>query len=526
MSFSIENYKIPKKTGCYLFKDKKNNIIYVGKAKNLRSRVRSYFNNSAKRIKTKKLVEKIDDIDYMITPSEVEALLLEQNLIKKHKPRYNVLLKDSKKYPYLVLTKEDFPRLIVTRRKNLKGEYFGPYTVNDLRNNIVRLLRKRFFIRTCRTFPKRPCLRYQIEICQAPCVGKVSKKEYKKNISKVRDFLKKGDTSIIIQKLKNEMKKYSDNKKYEKAKTKKEQIDAIKEIENKQIIEQKKKSFQDVINYIEKDEKVTIMVFYVRNGILTGKDKYTIDATDNFLEEFIKTYYSEKQIPKTIIIPTELKDESIINYLEKKAGRKVNLVKPKRGLKKGLLELAKKNITEKYKKEYKQLIQLKEKLNLKEEPDIIECFDISHNQGSQMVASMVRFKKGKPDKKNYRRFKIRTVKGIDDFRAIKEVVMRRYKRLIKEDRKLPNLILIDGGKIQLDFALKALNKLNLDIKTISIAKKEEEIFIHPKKDSININNKEPMMKLLIKIRDEAHRFGINYHRLRRSKSLKDELKKD
>ncbi|MFW6046191.1 MAG: excinuclease ABC subunit UvrC [Candidatus Woesearchaeota archaeon] len=523
MAFSIENYKIPKTSGCYLFKDNNEEIIYVGKAKNLKNRVKSYFNNSKKRIKTRKLVERINDVDFIITPTEVEALLLEQNLIKKHRPKYNVLLKDSKKYPYLVLTNEDFPRLLVTRRKNLKGEYFGPYTINDLRNNIVRLLRKRFFIRTCRTFPKRPCLRHQIEICQAPCIGKVTKKEYSKNIEKVRDFLKKGDTKKIINKLKKEMKEYSESQKFEKAKEKKDQISAIKEIENKQIIEQGKKSYQDVINYVEDEEKVRIMVFYVRNGILTGKDSYTIDATENFLEEFIKTYYSEKSIPKTIIIPEKINDQSIIDYLEKKADRKVKLVNPKRGLKKGLLELAKKNITEKYKKKYKQIIQLKEKLNLKEDPSVIECFDISHNQGSEMVASMVRFKDGKPDKKNYRRFKIRTVKGIDDFRAMKEVVNRRYKRLIKENKDFPNLILIDGGKIQLDFARKALNNLNIDIPIISIAKKEEEIFTHPKKDSININNKEPMMQLLIRIRDEAHRFGINYHRLRRSKSLKDQL---
>ncbi len=523
MDFSIDDYKIPKETGCYLYKDKKGNVIYVGKAKNLKNRVRSYFDNSKKRIKTRKLIEKISDVEFMITKTEVEALLLEQNLIKKHKPKYNVLLKDSKKYPYLVITKEEFPRLIVTRRKNLKGEYFGPYTVNDLRNNIVRLLRKKFFIRTCRTFPKRPCLRYQIDICKAPCVNKISKEEYSKNIEKVKDFLKRRKTKEIIKEIKKEMKKLSEEKKYEKAKQKKEQIEAIKEIEKKQIIEQKKKSYQDVINYIEDEEKVTIMVFYVRNGILTGKDRYTIDKTEDYLEEFIKTYYSDKQVPKTIIIPEKLKDESIINYLEAKAEEKVKVISPKRGLKKDLLELAKKNIKSKYKEEYRQMIQLKEKLKLKEEPRIIECFDISHTQGSETVASMVRFKNGKKDKNNYRRFKIRTVEGVDDFRAMKEVVHRRYKRLIKEEKDMPNLILIDGGKIQLKFAKKALNKLNLEIPIISIAKREEEIFTHHKKDPINIDNNEPMMKLLINIRNEAHRFGINYHKLRRKKSLKDEL---
>ncbi|MDD3263288.1 MAG: excinuclease ABC subunit UvrC [Candidatus Nanoarchaeia archaeon] len=512
--FDIKKYKIPVNPGCYLFKSNEE-IIYIGKAKNLKNRVNSYFNNknitnSSNYIKTNLMLDSATSIEFIVCNNEIEAFILENNLIKKHLPKYNILLKDSKTYPYVLITDEKFPRVISVRNKKMKGEYFGPFPNATFKNSFIEMINNKFKLRTCKTLPKKPCLRYQIGLCDAPCIN--NDVDYNSKIEKVKELLK-GNGEDLKKKLNEEMKEYSQKLEFEKSMKIREQILAIDYISSSQLIERDKRNQEDVINYLIDKEKVKIVVFYVRDGILNGKNEYTIDYIEDFFDEFVKTFYSQNEIPKKIIIPHELSDDSIYEYLNHLANRKVEFIIPKRGDKKNLLELAKNNIEIKYKESELQKNDLYEMLKLN--ISTIECFDISHIQGSDMVASMVHFKDGQPIKSNYRRFKIRSVVGIDDFRAIYEVVYRRYKKA-----KVPDLIVIDGGKIQLDFAKKALKELNIDANIIGLAKRLEEIYRDD--DVFNFENSRIGMRLLIRIRDETHRFGITYHRLRRKKRYFDD----
>jgi len=508
---------LPSKPGCYLYK-KNNKIIYVGKAKNLKKRVSSYFQKKDQDPKTKSLVENIEDIDYIVTNSEIEALILENTLIKKHQPKYNINLKDSKQYAYLKITNEEFPRILTARKKDSNEKYFGPFTSGTSREQIKKILTKSFKIRTCKKLPKKECLRYHINLCSAPCINKITKEDYQKNIIAVEKVLS-GKSFEIITTLDKSMKNYSKNQNFEKALEIREQIKALEYIEQKQNMQRQKNYDEDIINYIEKNDSIYLMLFNIHKGILDNKKKYVFQINPNFLEEFILQYYSENIIPKELILPKKISD-SLLEYLTQKKGSKVNFIIPKQGEKKVLLELVKKNIELTYFGNQNTLEELKEKLNLDDIPNVIECFDISHLSGTSTVASMVQFRNGIPDKTNYRRFKIRTVDGIDDFSSIAEVVNRRYKRLKEENKLLPDLILIDGGKGQLSSALNELKKLNLKIPIISIAKREEEIFAPGRPFSLNFKKTESSLKLLQRIRDEAHRFAITYNRTLRKKEIK------
>lgn len=509
--------KIPTSPGCYLFIDKNKKIIYIGKAKNLRKRVSNYFNKKDHDTKTNLMVSLIKNIDFIVTRNEVEALILENNLIKKNNPKYNIDLKDSKRYAYIELTKEDFPRLLVARKRIGNSKFFGPFVSAGSRDYILYVLKKTFQIRTCKRLPKKACLRYHLDLCSAPCISKISKKNYKDRMNLVESILN-GKSSTITKILEKKMENASKNSNFEKAIELRDQIESIRTLKDKQMMERQKKYDEDIINYIIKDKKVYLMLFNVYKGILENKQEFEFDNSDNFFEEFLARYYSNNPIPKQIIVPEHV-DSAISIYLNKLRKNKVIIEVPQKGDKKELLNLVLKNIELSFFGDYKKLEELKKKLNLEETPSVIECFDISHLSGTSTVASLAQFRNAIPDKTNYRKFKIRTVVGVDDVRAIAEVVRRRYSRLIKEKLSFPNLIVIDGGIAQLNFAKNELEKLNLKIPIISIAKEFEEIHIPGNNKPLRLSKKDEALKLIQKIRNEAHRFAISYNKLLRKKEM-------
>ena len=508
---------IPERPGCYLFLDSRGAILYVGKAKNLRKRVRSYFVRKGADIKTEKLVEKIKSIDFIVTDNEVEALILENSIIKKNQPKYNIDLKDSKNFAFIRITDEEFPRITIARQKDLDGEYFGPFVSGAARDHILNLIKKIFRIRSCRKMPKRACVRYQIGLCTAPCIAAVSSHEYARQVRLAKMFLK-GRVKELTDGLTEEMKKASDDVNYEYALELKKKIDAIGSLSSKQKMSREKTYNEDLINYITDRGKVYLMLFNVYKGLLENKQEFVFDEKRDFLEEFIVQYYSDTEIPGELLLP-DPPDVSIIDFLKKVKGRSVAVKVPKKGEKKALLDLVKKNIELTWFGDLKTLESLKNRLNLAEVPSVIECFDISHISGSFTTASMVQFRNGLPDKSNYRRFRIRYTEGVDDVRSIGEAVTRRYTRLITEEGGMPDLILVDGGPGQLNGALRSLEALNLKVPVVSIAKREEEIYIPGEEKPLKMGRNDPALQLIQRIRDEAHRFAIAYNRLLRKKDL-------
>lgn len=507
---------LPRNSGCYLFKDKQGKILYIGKAKNIRKRVSSYFQNKELDQKTKTLVGKTDSVDFIVTDTEVEALVLENNLIKKHKPKYNIDLKDSRRYAYILLTDEDFPRLIVARDRIKKGKYFGPLVSVQERDYILQSLKKIFQLRTCKKIPRKACLRYHIELCSAPCMGGIESKEYFERITKIEKILK-GKTREIINSMRKEMKNFSDKQDFEKAIEIRNQIEALERLSEHQKMELQRKYDEDIIGYEVKEGRVYLLLFNVYKGTVINKREFVFDFTENFIEEFLIQYYSENKVPREIIVQDELED-SLKKFLEIKRKEKVKITVPKSGLKKELMELVLKNLEISYFGSLRKVEELQEKIDLKEKPEVIECFDISHLSGTSIVGSMVQFRNGIPDKSNYRRFRVKTIHEIDDFRAIAEIVRRRYKKLKEEGKEFPNLIVIDGGRGQLNFAMEELKKLKLKIPIISIAKQFEEIYLPGRENPLVLNRKGTALKFVQEIRDEAHRFAISYQRLLRKKS--------
>jgi excinuclease ABC subunit C len=508
---------LPNEPGCYLFKDKNNKVIYVGKAKNLKKRIKQYYQKNDFDIKTKSMLNFVKYIDFVATDNEVEALILENTLIKKHQPKYNIRMKDAKSHSFILLTDEKFPRILIARQKIGKGKYYGPFVSAHERDYILQFLKKTFLLRSCKKLPKKACLRYHINLCEAPCIGLIYPEEYMKKIDNVKLVLT-GHTDKLIKKLKNDMKLFSDKNNFENALKIKNQITAIENLNERQKMKREKKYNEDIINYEIKDDKVYLILFNIYKGTLNNKTDFVFNYNTDFLDEFIIQYYSENPVPKELIVPIKLSD-SIKNFLEEKRGKKVKIIKPEKGEKKQLLNLVLKNIEITFFADIDKVKTLKNKLNLQDNPNVIECFDISHLSGTSTAGSMVQFRNGKPDKSNYRRFKIRSVEGIDDTAAIAEVVKRRYSRLQLEDSEFPDLIIIDGGVGQLNFAIKELEKLNLKIPIISIAKQFEEIYIPGRQNPLRISKKDKALQFIQEIRDETHRFAIKYNRLLRKKEL-------
>ncbi len=502
--------KIPHEPGCYIYKDSKDNIIYVGKALDLRKRVSSYLNRNTDP-KTKMLVSQIKDVDFIVTDNEKEALILENNLIKKHQPKYNINLKDAKRYAYIQVTDEKFARLLLARKRIDKGRFYGPFVSAAERDYVLELLRKIFSIRTCKRMPKKACLRHHIGLCHAPCIGKISTEEYDKKMKKVEMVLK-GNTKELIFLLDSEMKEYSRKKMFENAARLRDQISALEHLSEKQAMERSRRYDEDIVSYIVREGKAYLMLFNVRQGVLLNKNEFVFDYMNDFFEDFLLQYYESNKDRKQVIIPYDISPGLEQFLLEKK----IEIVIPKQGVKKKLLLLVDKNIESAFFGREDLLKDVQKKLKL-EKANVIECFDVSHLSGSSTVGSMVQFRNGMPDKSNYRRFRIKTVSGIDDFSAIKEIVYRRYARLKKENKDMPDLVIIDGGKGQLKSALSALESAGVKIPVISIAKREEEIYFPGLSYPLRLKEKDKVLLFIRSVRDEAHRFAIKYQRMLQDK---------
>ena len=513
----IDTQSLPTEPGCYLFSDSEGTIIYVGKAKNLKRRVSSYFSRHDLDRKTENLVAAIAGLDFIVTDTEVEAFILENTLIKKHQPKYNIDLKDAKRYAYIHITDEPYPRVHTARQPDGNGRYYGPFVSGREREDLLRLLKSLFGLRSCRRLPRRPCLRAHIGSCSAPCTGRIGEDEYRERVRRAEAVLK-GDIAGLIRTLRAEMAASAEQQEFERAMELRDQITAIEGLRERQHVDRQKTYNEDIVNYIVSEGTVFLMLFNVDRGTLAGKREYTFDETEGFLEEFLVRYYADHEPPQEVILPVPI-DDAVAGYLSHLRGGKVRVVVPQRGEKKNLLDLVRKNVEIAFFGDRIKLDELKRRLHLPDLPVAIECFDISHLSGTAMVGSMVRFLWGKPDKRNYRRFRIRTVEGVDDFAAIAEVVRRRYSRLQKEGGEFPDLILIDGGKGQLAAATAVLRDLGIKVPIAAIAKREEEVFVPGFSHPLPLEKHEKASLFLQEIRDEAHRFAIAYHRTLRKKTV-------
>ena len=528
---------LPDKPGVYLMHDAEGKVIYVGKAVVLKNRVRSYFRNLASHTpKVKAMVAKIAEIETIVTSSEVEALILECNLIKKYRPRYNISLKDDKTYPYLKVTlQEDFPRLYMTRRLLRDGsKYYGPYADAGAMHATVKLLRSMFPLRTCRKMnPDRPCLNYHIKRCLAPCAGYVSKEEYGQMIKSVCMVLD-GRTTELERDLKQRMQAAAEDYAFEEAARLRDQLQAVERLNESQKAVTNNGGDMDIIGFGQDMTGNCLQIFFVRKGKLIGRDNFFLqdggEAQQEVLTAFIKQYYNDATfIPREIVLPQlpEAEEQQLIEaWLCGKAERKVELFVPQRGVKRELLQLANDNalklLSERLRKgslslknDEQAAEELQQALGLEHSLERMDCFDISHTQGSETVASMVVFRKGSISKKDYRKYKIVSAEGKpDDFKSMQEVVYRRY----KDYEDLPNLVVIDGGKGQLSSALEVIRGLGLaDLPVVGLAKREEEIFIPHQSTSILLDRDSAALHLIQRIRDEAHRFAITFHRKLRGK---------
>ena len=551
---------LPTKPGVYLHKDKYGKVIYVGKAINLRSRVRSYFHNNVDSIKTQRLRRDIYDIEIITTDSELEALLLENTLIKKYKPHYNVRLKDDKRYPYIrIHWADDYPKVTVTRRMVRDGSrYFGPYTSVWAVHQTLDLLRKVFPYLTCdRSIngqDTRACLYYDIKLCSGPCIGAVNRDEYRAMIKGLMDFLN-GKSEHIMGQLETRMMKAAENMQFEKAAEYRDQLKAINRIVAKQKVISAANTDQDVIAFAREKGDACVQVFFIRHGKLIGREYFLLDGTEgesdeDVLQEFVTQFYDDAaHIPKEVLLPHEVAEALVIEqWLRQKRSTKVTLKVPLRGVKKQLVDMATNNAIDTLatlrqqwaadrSKHVEAMAELQQALDLPAPPARIECYDISHTQGAQTVGSMVVFVQGVPKKSDYRRFNVRTV-GNDDYGSMREVLSRRFQRYkdylggelhdpdqigkIKKQTAwalLPDLLIIDGGKGQLSVAIEALEQFDLqdEVPLAALAKQEEELFVPGKSKSILLPERSQGLYLVQRVRDEAHRFANEGHRKRRSK---------
>ena len=549
LTISQQLNTIPESSGSYQFYDKTGEIIYVGKAKNLKRRVSSYFHKKHDSVKLQVMVPQIVKIEFIVTDSEVEALILESHLIKKYKPKYNVLLKDDKKFPYFLITKEEYPRILVVRKQNrntLKGKFFGPYTNSKAMYATLDLLKKIFPLKQCKQpkFKDRPCLYYQMGRCLAPCQGYVSPEDYQNLIKKVELFLSGKQNELVIE-LKKQMEKYSKNQEYEKAaKYRDSYLDVLKTMEKQKVVFENTKLDIDIIALAQESLSASICVLQIRQGRLINKKDFDmkLNFETNSVEifsSFIKDYYEmlgEEEAPKEILFDEELikEDKQIYEkWLSYKFKKKIKIISDSQKKNKDFISLAQKNAQyslEKLKLKILSEIQgdynevgayIQEKLGLKKFPHRVECFDISHIQGTNTVASMVVFENGMPKKSDYRKFKIKSTEGKpDDFKSMQEVVSRRYR-----DKDMPDLIIIDGGKGQLSSVMAQFEKMeikNQDI--VSLAKRLEEVFKPNQSKPVIFPISSNALYFFQRIRDEAHRFAITYHRkLRQNQSTKSVL---
>ena len=547
---------LPSLPGCYIYYNKDNEIIYVGKAKILKRRVKSYFNKKLDSVKVQILVSQIERLEYIITNTEVEALILESHLIKKHKPRYNILLKDDKKYPYFLVTDEDFPRISVVRKKNMnpeKGRYYGPYTDVRAMYSTLDFLKKIFPLKQCKTpkFKDRPCLYYHIGRCMAPCQNLVTSEEYKNIVHQAELFLAGKQTELMKQ-LMEQIQKYSDSLQFEKAaRLRDSYLDLKKTLEKQKVVYENTKLNEDIISLMAEDGIFAIVILMVREGRLIDKKDFVYEVEEEdrteFFATFFKEYYSTLSLEfpdKVISNELEAVGEKALyeEWLEILAGKKVKISYGKSAQGKELQSLADKNAKvvldnaklskmSKIREDFNEIgSYLAEKLRLKNFPYRIECYDISHIQGTNTVASMVTFINGLSKKSEYKKFKIKTTEGKpDDFLSMKEVLTRRLSHLGEKNWDKPDLIIIDGGKGQLSSVMEIIKELGVEgIDVVSLAKRNEEVFLPKQSEPVILPRNSSALFLFQRIRDEAHRFAITYHRTLRGKkateSILDEIK--
>jgi excinuclease ABC subunit C len=518
-SAGISYTGLPPDPGCYLFKNAHGVIIYVGKAKNLKKRVSTYFQKTSREAKTSLMLCEAAGLDFIVTSSEVEALILENTLIKRHQPKFNIDLKDAKSYAFIRISDDPYPRIGIARYRGGKkgGTLYGPFVSAAERDQVLAFIKNTFHLRTCRKMTKRACLRYHLGTCSAPCQGKVSEPEYRYMVSSA-DLLLRGKNQDLVAGLRDSMSLHAQEQEYEKALSLRNQITAIERLSERQVVQRQKQADEHIIHFQVSSGTVYLILFTIERGTLTSKEEFIFPETEDFLEEFIVQYYAGVKPPHELILP-EIPDPSVAEYLSGIRGTRVTITVPKQGEKKRLLDLVSRNIEASFFAGKMRGIELGEALRLPGPPDHIECFDISHLSGTDTVGSMVSFRDGKPEKKNYRRYRIKTVEGIDDYAAIAEVVKRRYTRLMKEGSPFPDLIIIDGGQGQLKVAAEELSRLKLDIPLISIAKREEEIYVPGRPRPLPLAKKSPASLLVQEIRDEAHRFAIRYQRQTRRKRI-------
>ena len=551
---------LPAKPGCYLMKNNEGKIIYAGKAISLKSRVRSYFHaDSSHDAKTRRLVREISDIEWIVVGSELEALILEMNLIKKHRPKYNVRLKDDKRYPYIKIHWADpFPKVTVTRQMEEDGSrYFGPYTSAWAVYQTLDVLRRIFPYLTCdRTITgtdQRACLYYDIKLCTAPCIGAVNQVQYRQTISDLMDFLS-GHSDDIVARLQADMEKASDEMRFERAAALRDQLKAIQAIiERQKIVFASDYIDSDVLAMARANGEACVQVFFIRGGKLIGREYFILEGTEDevdseIMEQFVTQFYTEAAtVPPQVMLPQEIEEARIISQWlrSKRGGEKVEFFVPKEGQPHDLVQMAAENAKETLQalraqwqadthKQEQALAELQQALNLPEPPNRIECYDISNMQGTAIVGAMVVFTQGVSDKKLYRKFNIESVIGApDDFASMEEMLTRRFRRWRSSQEKadepgskkdesfsfLPDLIIIDGGKGQLGRAVQVLEKFELldKIPVVGLAKQQEEIFFPHKSDSLMLPRHSQGLYLIQRIRDEAHRYGITAHRKRRQK---------
>ena len=538
---------LPTCPGVYQFKNNQGTIIYVGKAKNIRSRVRSYFREGPHISgKTKVLVNHIADIDIILTSSEVEALILENNLIKDLKPRYNINLKDDKTYPYLVITNEAFPRILITRQVKRDGStYFGPYTEARQLRSVLDLISTIFPVRKCKLKLTKEniesgrfsvCLNYHIHTCKGPCEGKQREEDYLRMIEEIKGLLK-GKTGALIRTLSAEMHRYADELRFEEAAELKIQIEGLRKYTERQKVVSRDPVDRDVFGIAQHQDDACGVIFKIREGKLLGSQRMYFSNVDDeqhetLLRKCLEKYYLETPdlIPQEIFLPLPIDDDEVMALRELTGDINLRFIVPKIGEKAKLVAMCIDNarhhleeyLIEKQKRgELSRIVPalqaLQETLHLSRQPERIECFDNSHFQGTDYTSSMVCFVGGKPRKSDYRKFKLNSFEGSDDYAAMQEAVTRRYSGSLQDELPLPDLIVIDGGKGQVNTAWKVLQELGLEIPVIGLAKRLEEIFLPNTPDPYNLAKTSPALKLLQQIRDEAHRFAITYHRKLRTK---------
>ena len=527
---------LPTTPGVYLWRDKYQRIIYVGKAINLRNRVRSYVQQDVNRsVKVTAMMRRAWDVETIQTKTEMEALILEATLIKEHHPKYNIMLRDDKTYPYVKITvQEDFPRLFMTRRLERDGsKYFGPFTDVTAVHHVLRILRSYYPLRTCKSMKvERPCLQYHMHYCEAPCMNYVMVESYRKYIDDIVALFE-GKQVQVIQEITSKMEQASEDLEFELAAKYRDDLLSIQKVQEKQRMVTQRGDM-DVLGMAIDGPMACIQLFFIRSGRLLGRENYFVqhegDSPELVMTEFIKQYYGGSTfIPKELLLPMDSVDRELFSeWFTSMKGQQVDVSVPQRGYKKDLIKMAEENAQNflaERRRQWQYTIdkaggavkKLAEVLDLPRLPERMECYDISHMQGAETVASMVVFEGGKPAKREYRRFKLKTVQGKpDDFASMAEIMERRYGN--EKDWPMPDLIIIDGGKGQLNAALPVIRAMGVtDVPVISLAKRIEEVFVEGESESIILEHHTPELQLLQQIRDEAHRFAITYHRRLRGK---------